>query len=131
MKCNKIIFRFYYVSRVNHLHFKVPKIPVHHHVKRSHCASMCTCASVALYVCVLNEVHKQIYGQQHSIIKCFNKRTRLQQQQQLAWACTKSGCHAMRRRSTKRRQRLKYVYACMCVCVCLSPLHTKKYWCIA
>lgn len=81
---------------------------------------LCMC----VYVCVLNEVHKQIYGQQHSIIKCFNKRTRLQQQQ-LAWACTKSGCHAMRRRSTKRGQRLKYVYACMCVCVFVSSTHKK------
>lgn len=93
------------------------------------CVHVHQCLCVCVYVCVLNEVHKQIYGQQHSIIKCFNKRTRLQQQQQqqLAWACTKSGCHAMRRRSTERRQRLKYVYAC----VCLSPLHRQKYWCIA
>lgn len=82
---------------------------------------------ISVCVCVLNEVHKQIYGQQHSIIKCFNKRTRLQQQQQqLAWVCTKSGCHAMRRRSTKRRQRLKYVYAYVCVCVWRRQTHTHQ-----
>lgn len=81
------------------------------------CVRMQVCTCVCTYVCmyVLNEVHKQIYGQQHSIIKCFNKRKRLQQQQQqLARARTKSGCQAMRRRRTKRRQRLKYVHTYMC-----------------